>query len=106
MRPRSPRRVNPYLWDWQVAIQKMLNDYSPVQGLNNFKIIYFVSNLHLRPADPLHLSQFSACKIRTYIPAEPVYTNFWNSESEVYTNRGHEATRLRGSRIVDPYLWD
>ena len=46
MRPRSSRRVDPYLWDWQVATQKMLNDYLPVQGLNNLKIIYFDSNLH------------------------------------------------------------
>ena len=106
MRPGSSRRVDSYLWDWQVAIQKMLNDYSPVQGLNNLKIIHFDSNLHLRPADPLHLSQFSACKIRTYIPAEPVYANFRNSESEIQPNRGREATRLRGSRRVDPYLWD
>ena len=76
MRSRSSRRLDPYLWDWQVAIQKMLNDYSLFQALNNLKIMYFDSNLHLRPADPLHLSQFSACKIRTYIPAERVYANF------------------------------
>ena len=47
MRPRSSRRVDPYLWDWQVATQKMLNDYLPVQGLNNLKIIYFDSNKNL-----------------------------------------------------------
>ena len=65
-RLKSSRGVDPYLWDWQVAMQKMLNDYSLVQALINLKIIYFDSNLHLRPADLLHLFVPPPCSPPNY----------------------------------------